>query len=290
MSRFPSLPSSTFSPFTLAAIAIVTFALPAQTRAQDEPAAGTSSDAPTPGAAEGDESEAASPEAASPEDGDDAGPTTRRVVDEQADSLDREQRAAEQVLLVDERASEEERNGTNDRDHEYQVGLRVTASHLFVLGISYGESPRCDAPRVSTNDDDVFCARVEEPALDFELNFSFSSRLAVTAFFQYGLLAAEHTNGNASSFGLGLRTFTNDDGLVKGFLGVRALVHYANSNVPTYVDGYPEWDFGLRGEGGIQVDPIRWLGLYATGAVSVRLVKGFYFFPEIGGGVEFRVP
>ena len=221
-------------------------------------------------------------------------PITRRTVDPLADELASDQaaaehRQAERVLLVDERAQQQE-HGTEDRDHEQQVSFRATASHLFLLGLGYGDSPRCDAPRQSDGGDQVFCARVEEPALDLELGFSVTSRLQLGAFFQYGLIAAEHTLGNAISFGVGLRSFTSDDALVKGVLGARALLHFANSNIPDYPGGYPEWDFGLRGEAGIQVDPIRWLGFYATGALSIRLVKGFYLLPELGAGVEVRFP
>ena len=93
-------------------------------------------------------------------------------------------------------------------------------------------------------------------------------------------------NATPRQFGVGLRGYTSEDAIVKGFFGARVIFDYTKSDL----ESWSNFDAGLRGEVGLQIDALRWLGFYVGGAVTVRLFRGFTFLPEAGGGIQVRFP
>ncbi|MBX3249638.1 MAG: hypothetical protein KF901_20850 [Myxococcales bacterium] len=181
-------------------------------------------------------------------------------------------------------AGAERRFPYDDRNHARMGVLRVGIALPFVLQVKYAEGPVCEVPDGA--DESVFCSRVGEPMIDLEAGFAVTSALEIVGSVAFAL--SEHPVGGSKPklFGLGVRGYTSREAIVKGFFGGRLVLEHA----PSDVDAWSNVDLGLRGDFGLQVDPVRWLGIFVQGAVGIRLLRGFSFLPEVSVGVQVRFP
>ena len=216
-----------------------------------------------------------------------------RVVNEQQEDLEREQREVmdeeeREVSLITAVEEEESPYRVDNRDHANMVSLRVGVHIPYRLTIKYANGPRCDQPDPTDPVDEAeqFCNDLAEPLLDLELGYAVTSTLAITAFASLALDEDPVANATPRQFGVGLRGYTSEDAIVKGFFGARVIFDYTKSDL----ESWSNFDAGLRGEVGLQIDALRWLGFYVGGAVTVRLFRGFTFLPEAGGGIQVRFP
>lgn len=220
-----------------------------------------------------DPSAGATPDAASAGE-----PTTN---DANADD-DPESRRLGGVSVYD--AEMEPRFAWDDRDHEFMGVLRIGFGMPYLVAIKYADGPLCEP--TTEPEDQTFCARAGEPFLDLEAGFAFTHRLEVVGAVTLSLDEDPVALAKPRSFGVGVRGYTNDEGIVKGFFGARVVIDYTSSDA----DDWSNVDFGVRGDFGIQVDPIRWLGIFLQGAVGIRLLRGFTFLPEASAGLQIRFP
>ncbi|MCB9615391.1 MAG: hypothetical protein H6722_23395 [Sandaracinus sp.] len=200
-------------------------------------------------------------------------------------SEDDERRAARRmggVSVYDEEM--EPRFALDDRDHERMGVLRIAFGMPYLIAIKYADGPLCEPTDVP--DDQTFCARAGEPFLDFEAGFAFTHRLEVLGSVTISLDEDPVALAKPRAFGIGLRGYTSDDAIVKGFFGARVVLDYTSSDA----EDWGNVDFGVRGDFGLQIDPIRWLGVFVQGAVGIRLLRGFTFLPEASGGLQIRFP
>ena len=228
--------------------------------------------------------------AASSEDGgrESAPPSESRVINEQEQALQEAQadtqRQRASVSVLDE--VEEEPvppRSMSDRRHERQFYVRIGSGINFLFALRFKDGPECEAPSA---DPEEFCRRVSEPFLDLEVGYGVSSKLEIALFANLMLTDDPAADSKPRSFGLGLRGYTSEDALAKGFFGVRLLFDVTPSERPRW----QTFDVGLRGEVGVQFDPIRWMGIFISGAATIRFLRGFYLLPELGGGLQFRFP
>lgn len=181
-------------------------------------------------------------------------------------------------------AEMEPRFAWDDRDHEFMGVLRIGFGMPYLVAIKYADGPLCEP--TTEPEDQTFCARAGEPFLDLEAGFAFTHRLEVVGAVTLSLDEDPVALAKPRSFGVGVRGYTNDEGIVKGFFGARVVIDYTSSDA----DDWSNVDFGVRGDFGIQVDPIRWLGIFLQGAVGIRLLRGFTFLPEASAGLQIRFP
>lgn len=237
--------------------------------------------APAPAQEGPSETEASAPEqdhASAPEE-DEA-----RAPGEDGPTPERSTSASERV--IDRPLEEEVRDRSSDnRRHEGTVAVRVGAGVPYLFAIKYGAGSPCESPDPAS-EPEAFCTRLGEPFLDLELSYSVTDQFELTGYVTLALRDDDAALAKARVFGVGLRGYTSADAVVKGFFGARLVLDLTRSDVP----GFDDFDLGLHGGFGIQVEPVRWIGIYLQGGVSIRVLRNFSFLPEVSGGLQFRFP
>lgn len=270
----------------LALVAWLGLALPGAAIAQDGDAPETASEAPdgVEGGAQADaDLEAnASDEGASGADVP-ARATSSVEIDPRQDELEAEQAAMTAprgaVVVVED---DEDEDAGESLDHEYQVGIRVGAGVPFFFGIRYEDGPPCD------DDGSTFCFFVGSGVADLDLSFGVTPGLEITAMGRIGMVGVEPTENNVLQTGLGIRAYISPESLFKLFLGARAMLDFTPSGGG--VSSWGDVDFGVRGEVGVQLDVLRYLGFYVQVGVNILFLRAFGISPDATGGVQVRFP
>lgn len=205
--------------------------------------------------------------------------STSVVVDEREADL-----AREQAEMREEAGSEARPRPTDhpdSLDHELQVGLRFGAGVPFLFALRYGTGAPCD------NGGSTFCVLVGSGVMDLDLSFGVLPDLEITLMGRYGMVGVEPTGSNNIVLGLGIRSYIGPESVFKGFFGVRAILDLTPAGV---VSGWSDVDAGVRGEAGIQVDFVRYFGLYLQIGVNITVVRALAIAPDATGGLQLRVP
>lgn len=166
-------------------------------------------------------------------------------------------------------------------DHEYQVGLRFGAGVPFVFALRYADGPRC------ASNNNTFCVFVGSGLLDGELSFGVTPDLEVTLMGRLGMVGVEPTNERQILLGLGIRNYLSPESMFKFFLGAKLILDV------TPAQNEPGWgpvDVGARGEAGVQLDIVRYFGLYLQLGVNITVLRAFGISPDATGGVQVRFP
>lgn len=165
--------------------------------------------------------------------------------------------------------------------HRNQVGIRVGAGIGGVLGVRYKNGPDC-----GTTPGESFCARAGTPFLDIDLSFGVSGSLEITALGRIGLTVDDFSRARPMLFGLGVRAYTPKEAVFKLFLGGRVYVDIQDSPLA----GREALDFGVRGDIGLQVDFVRYFGMYLQAGVGLQFVNSFTFLGDASAGLQTRFP
>ena len=209
------------------------------------------------------------------------------VDDDPEAALRREQAAMESEGAEGGVAPEEDEEEGESLDHGYQLGIRLGAGVPFVFALRYGDDgARCAAPD-SMGRERTFCVFVGSGILDGELTFGVTPDIEIAAMARVGMVPVQPTNDRQILVGLGIRSYLSPESLFKLFLGVKAILDLTNDN------GLENWgsvDFGVRGEAGVQLDIVRYVGLYLQVAVNVTFLRAFAISPDATGGVQIRFP
>jgi hypothetical protein len=204
------------------------------------------------------------------------------VIDERQAELEAEQAAAvEADLSSTQPVARDDQADDSDLDHEFQVGIRAGAGVPFVFALRYGDGAPCDGGG------NAFCVFVGSGIVDTELSFGVTRDLEITAMFRIGMIGQEPTEQNNMMAGLGIRSYISPESLFKFFLGARFILDFTQNG------GVADWgdvDFGVRGEAGVQLDIVRWVGLYIQLGVNVTFLRAFGISPDLTGGVQVRFP
>lgn len=174
---------------------------------------------------------------------------------------------------------------SGNRRHARMVGVRVGAGFGYLFAIKYTSGSPCESAD-PTMEPESFCNRLTEPFLDLELSYSVTDKLEIGAYVMLALTENDAALAKPRVFGLGIRGYTTEESVLKGYFGARVLLDITNSAVSTFDD----FDIGIRGEFGIQIEPIRWLGIWLGGAVGVQFLRNFTFIPQLNGGLQVRFP
>lgn len=211
--------------------------------------------------------------------------TTSVVVDDEQTELDRMQREAEVTgrpapaeAVVDVEPREEV--PSESLHHRNQVGARIGIGVPYIFAVRYGEGPQCDASG------ETFCRRLGPGLIDLELGFGISETVELSAVARLGLAEDEAAASSPVGFGLGARAYGSPHAMFKLFFGGRIMLDVTSSD-------RPEWksvDVGLRGELGLQMDIVRYAGIYVQLGETVSVLRGLYFTTDLSGGVQARFP
>ena len=232
----------------------------------------------------GDQADAVEVEGARPEGGAEVAPAEQTGAAEASSDQPPSSLEAEQASMRPVMASAEIAPVERERlDHEYQLGLRVGAGVPFVLALRYGGGTPCDAAGSTT-----FCPYVGQPIMDFDLSFGVTRDLEIDFMTRISLLGEEPTFSHRVLLGLGIRAYIEPQSIFKLFLGVRAVLDATPRGSLTAP--WSDVDAGIRGEVGLQVDPVRYLGIYLQLGASILFVRAMQFVPDVTGGLQLRFP
>lgn len=210
--------------------------------------------------------------------------TSSVVVDERQAELEAEQAAVqEQDLSSTQPVARDEEGDDSDLDHEYQVGIRAGAGVPFVFALRYGDGAPCD------RDGSPFCVFVGSGIVDVDVSFGATRDLEITAMFRIGMIGQEPSEQNAMMFGLGIRSYLSPESLFKFYLGARLMLDFTQSGMVDAGDWGPV-DFGVRGEAGVQLDVVRYVGFFIQLGVNVTFLRAFGISPDLTGGFQIRFP
>jgi hypothetical protein len=165
-------------------------------------------------------------------------------------------------------------------NHEGQMGVRAGIAVPYVFAVKYGEGPPCD------DAGETFCRRFGAPLFELELGFGVSDTVELGATVRIGLTDDEAADARPLGLMLGARAYLSPDGLAKIYLAGRLEMDITSSDTP-------DWktvDVGARGELGLQIDVLRYLGVYLQIGESFRFLRGFYFVTDGSGGLQLRFP
>lgn len=209
-----------------------------------------------------------------------------RVIDTGREDLEREQGQTERER---ERARQQrEREALRRRDHQYQVGVRLGIGVPYRFRLQYGgdDAAQCEESTES------FCNGLGEAMLDVGLEFAFTPTLELFTILRIGLANESFTGANTLQLGLGIRTYTNPTDLVKVYLGAALMFDFGSIDEANRarVGDYGSFDFGLRGQIGVQFDVIRYLGIFLQIDPQVFFLR--YLDAALGGslGLQGRFP
>ena len=239
------------------------------------PEEGTLSDAPDP-------EEAVGPEGT---DGS-ATPTTTSAVtiNVREAELRREQ---EQMLDSTEAAAQQDDPDDQDAeeglDHELQLGLRGGIGVPFLFALRYSGGSECNSAH------DQFCVGVGSTVATFDLSFGVSADIEIVAGGRVGIIGVEPTQTNNVQLLLGLRAYISPEQMAKLYLAPSVILDLTEAGNPPE----PNWnavDFGVRGAFGLQVDLVRYFGLYAEIGVNLMFLRSFTIAPDLQAGLQVRFP
>jgi hypothetical protein len=165
--------------------------------------------------------------------------------------------------------------------HQNQVGIRVGAGMPYVFAVKYGTGPLC-----SDDPSKTFCTRFGSPLLDVELGFGIGESAEVSVLARFGLTDDEAADHPPLIFGLGVRGYGSPHDMVKLFFGGRVILDATSGSQPNW----SSVDIGVRGELGLQVDFIRYVGAYLQLGETISFLRGLYFTTDLTGGVQARFP
>jgi len=226
-------------------------------------------------------SDTADAEAAPRVDGRPVGPasaTSSTTIDDRS-SLAAEQRAAEGETGPADSAPVAP-PPEDSRSHRMQVGLRVGAGVDARFAIKYGTGPSCGTPG------ETFCRRLGTGLLDVEVGFGVTDTIELSVLGRFGLADDAAAQAMPLLVGLGIRAYGSPHSMVKLFFGARVMVDFTSSEVPDY----NSIDIGARGEFGVIVDVLRYLGLYAQLGVAIHFLNALNFIGDVTGGIQARFP
>lgn len=209
-------------------------------------------------------------------------PATVHAQEAEASELDRMQREAEgrPANAPPEAAPTAETTREEPLGHEGQIGLRVGLGAPYVFAVKYGEGPWCD------DTGEEFCHHLGTGLLDVELGFGVSETVELSGLVRFGLAEDVASNAVPIIFGIGARAYTSPSARFKGFLGGRAMLDITSSDAPNW----RTVDVGVRGELGLQLDVVRYLGFYVQAGASIMLLRALYLGFDGTGGVQARFP
>lgn len=164
--------------------------------------------------------------------------------------------------------------------HRYQLGVRIGAGVDGRFSIKYGSGPSCGTPGES------FCRRVGTGLIDMELGFGVSDVVELSVLGRFGLADDAAAQARPLMLGLGVRAYASPHSVAKLFLGARAMLDLTSSDVPNF----SPVDVGLRGEFGVIVDVLRYLGLYAQLGIGIHILNALNFIGDVTGGIQARFP
>lgn len=167
--------------------------------------------------------------------------------------------------------------------HRYQLGLRAGIGIPYMFGLQYkGNNPDCDPDPTH----ETWCRHFGVGTLDFDLGFGVSDSIELSFDARFGLANEKAAGSPPVSIGLGMRAYGSPEANVKVYFGPRLILDLTSSDTPYWNSA----DFGVRADVGLQVDFVRYVGMYGQLGLSLTFLRALMLVPDLSIGLQVRLP
>ncbi len=207
----------------------------------------------------------------------------------------------EKPAPAEESSDESSSKAKQDFGHFGQFGLRAGLIAGYRMIFRYENSPFCskpeDAPVKPAKDQNVVCGHGAPLAMDVALSFALLDSLELFGFGRFGLTAEEQTDTEAvRAFGVGARLYTMSEDKLKIFVQPAAGMSFEGAGSDPLWQDYPNFEPDYKSDllfqlaVGPQYDFNRYFGLYASGGVTVGVLRALSANLEGTIGLQGRAP
>jgi hypothetical protein len=180
--------------------------------------------------------------------------------------------------------------------HAGQFGLRAGIVLGYRMVLRYDNSPYCATPKPGTapSNQQTFCGYPSPLAVDLGLSFGLLDFFEPFAWARFGLSADGHSDTNPLILvGAGARLYTMSDAAFKIFVEPAVAFEFEDgqgtaawqTNSPVY-----KTDFIFHLAAGPQIDVHPNFGLYATGGITMGVVRSLAASLDLNIGLQGRLP
>jgi hypothetical protein len=200
-----------------------------------------------------------------------------------------EAKAVDTKAATDEAAPPEAETPTYG--HGRQFGLRSNLALGYKVLLRFDDSPPCDPPTLTTEEEKQVCGYATPPSLDFALSFGLFDALEPYLWFRMGLGDHEKTFTAATRWaGAGVRIYTMSDSQLKLFFEPAAAVELEGGTADAPPGIKYDTDFVGHVHFGLQYDFLAQLGLYFSAGPNVSFVRAIGTEFEGAVGLQVRAP
>ena len=188
------------------------------------------------------------------------------------------------------------KSSKSDFGHGGQFGLRAGIVLGYRMVLRYDSSPYCAEPNAekSPADQQKFCGYGAPPAVDLGLSFGVLDFLEPFAWARFGLGADTKSDTNPLVLvGAGVRLYTMSESVFKIFIEPAVAFQFENGRgTAAWQTNNPKYptDFVLHLAAGPQIDFHENFGLYATGGLSMGVVRALASSFDLNIGIQGRLP
>lgn len=201
-----------------------------------------------------------------------------------------EAEAESEAVAAEEPDEEEEDRGFS---HRFQGGLGILVGSGYNFAIAYGrgnEQEYCHQP--GETEAQIVCHKRSPVFFDIQASFGVTEGLEVLLEYRLGLIeevylsdiSAESSVTGTSrpmAFGFGIRYYVSPRNRIKFTVGAILDIDFTNGL---------DVDVAIRPIFGLQIEIIRWIGVYAQGSVNLSFIRNFGLAFDLAGGLQFRFP
>jgi hypothetical protein len=190
-------------------------------------------------------------------------------------------------------------SSTVDFGHIGQFGVRVDMVAGYRMIFRYDESPFCTAPDLNEpyTDQQKVCGHGAPLAMDVAVSFAPLDSIELFGWGRFGLTREDQTDTDAvTAFGAGLRIYTMSEAKLKIFVQPAVGMSFEGGGTNPEWQSFPGFKPSYKSDllfqlaVGPQYDFNRYFGLYASGGLTVGVLRALSANLEGTLGVQGRVP
>jgi opacity protein-like surface antigen len=180
--------------------------------------------------------------------------------------------------------------------HAGQLGLRAGIVLGYRMVLRYDNSPYCSAPKPTTtpSNQQKFCGYGAPLSVDVGLSFGVFDFFEPFAWARFGLSADDHSDTNPLVMvGAGARLYTMSDAAFKIFIEPAVAIELEDGQGTAAwqtIDPVYKKDLVFHLAAGPQIDVHPNFGLYATGGLTVGVVRALAASLDLNIGLQGRFP
>jgi len=172
---------------------------------------------------------------------------------------------------------------TSDLSHKYQFGVAVRMGSGYRVIAPYQEED-CGELDDQGNKKSV-CGGMYPLWLEVSPSFGITSTLEVLVDIRIPLDKPSFTNSKGFFVAPGIKYFTDPESAFKFFLTAQIVFESQSQSGNA---GLASFDFGVRSALGVQIDLVRYVGLYAQAGLIFGFNRWMSFLIDFGGGLQVR--